>query len=181
MEWVLKSEFRSGVRFPDPKELSATHLDRDSSVSSTSGDSQLQGAAVFKALVQGGFELHPDGVGVVLLRLTLVAAHHLKRHTSTVREATVSPAAWGRAAAEGPRSSLCEPGQRRASSGCCLPRSSSLLPGYGRMHDSSAAASGPNEQIQSIRSVGNWIFSVVVLDRDASVSGILENVPAETS
>lgn len=42
-----------------------------------SGDSQFQGATVFKALVQRGFELHPDGVRVVLLGLGLMAAYHL--------------------------------------------------------------------------------------------------------
>lgn len=61
------------VSFPD----SLTHLDSGSRVSAVSGHSQLQGAAVFKALVQGGFEVYPDGVRVVLLGLGLVAAHHL--------------------------------------------------------------------------------------------------------
>lgn len=42
-----------------------------------SGHGQLQGAAVFKALVQGRFEVYPDGVRVILLGLGLVAAHHL--------------------------------------------------------------------------------------------------------
>lgn len=43
-----------------------------------SGHGQLQGAAVFKALVQGRFEVYPDGVRVVFLGLGLVAAHHLR-------------------------------------------------------------------------------------------------------
>lgn len=42
-----------------------------------SGHGQLQGAAVFKALVQGGFEVYPHGVRVVFLGLGLLAAHHL--------------------------------------------------------------------------------------------------------
>lgn len=42
-----------------------------------SGNSQFQGATVFKALIQRWFKLHPGGVRVVLLGLGLVAAHHL--------------------------------------------------------------------------------------------------------
>ena len=55
-----------------------THLDSYSRVSSMSGNSQFQGAAVFKALVQRWFKLHPGGVRVVLLSLSLIAAHHLR-------------------------------------------------------------------------------------------------------
>lgn len=54
-----------------------THLDSGSRVSPVSGHGQLQGAAVFKALVQGRLEVYPDGVRVVFLGLGLVAAHHL--------------------------------------------------------------------------------------------------------
>lgn len=44
-----------------------------------SGNGQLQGTTVFKALVQGGFKLHPDSVRVILLGLGLMAAHHLEK------------------------------------------------------------------------------------------------------
>lgn len=53
------------------------YLGCNSSVPSVSGDGQFQGAAVFEALVERGFKLEPDSVGVILLGLGLVAAHHL--------------------------------------------------------------------------------------------------------
>lgn len=53
------------------------YLGCKSGVPSVSGYGQFQGAAVFKALVERGFKLEPDSVGVVLLGLGLVAAHHL--------------------------------------------------------------------------------------------------------
>lgn len=53
------------------------YLGCNAGVPAVSGDGQFQGAAVFKALVERGFKLELDGVGVVLLGLGLVAAHHL--------------------------------------------------------------------------------------------------------
>lgn len=53
------------------------YLGCNAGVPSVSGDGQFQGAAVFEALVERGFEVEPDGVGVVLLGLGFVAAHHL--------------------------------------------------------------------------------------------------------
>lgn len=48
------------------------------------------------------------------------------------------------------RASPCGPGQQRASWGCYLLRSSSWLPGCGKMLGSFAAALGPNQQMQWI-------------------------------
>lgn len=59
------------------------YLSCDSGVPSVSGDGQFQGAAVFEALIQGGFKLEPDGVGVVLLGLGFIAAHHLVANSNT--------------------------------------------------------------------------------------------------
>lgn len=54
------------------------YLSCNSGVPSVSGDGQFQGAAVFEALIQRRFKIEPDGVGVVLLGLGFVAAHHLE-------------------------------------------------------------------------------------------------------
>lgn len=101
------------------------YLGRNPGVPSVSGDGQLQGAAVFKALVEGGFELEPDGVGVVLLGLGLVAAHHLlaKGNKSLT---TTTEARYRRLRSKKKRNRPCEPDRQRASSGCYQLRSSSL-------------------------------------------------------
>lgn len=60
-----------------PRHQDFPYLSCNSGVPSVSGNGQFQGAAVFEALIQRGFKLEPDGVGVVLLGLGFVAAHHL--------------------------------------------------------------------------------------------------------
>lgn len=59
-----------------------------------SGHGQLQGAAVFKALVQGRFEVYPDGVRVIFLGLGLVAAHHLEAVHRQRQTASRSDSRW---------------------------------------------------------------------------------------
>lgn len=128
-----------GFSFPD--------LGGDSGVASVSGDGQFEGAAVFKALVQGGFELHPDGVGVVLLGLGLVAAHHLVAgQKKKVRSNTSSRVDVLKKKQPKNTAGPCEPDRRRASSGCSPLRSSSSSLGSCKKLGSSAAASEPERR-----------------------------------
>lgn len=122
------------------------YLGSNSGVPSVSGDGQFQGAAVFKALVERGFKLEPDGVGVVLLGLGLVAAHHLlaKGNKMPNHDTIIDISFQKKRNSARP----CGPGRQRASSGCSQLRSSSSWPGSCKTLGSSAAASEPDHKRQ---------------------------------